>query len=59
MWDDSSPGESKDMDGGDGDGGEKEGGAVDDEWEAHVDDNTGHTYWCHVHTGESTWHKPT
>ena len=41
------------------DGGEEEGGAVDDEWEAHVDEDTGHTYWCHVHTGESTWHKPT
>ena len=62
--DDSAPGGgSKDTDGGSGggggDGGEEDGGAVDAEWQAHVDDDTGHTYWCHVHTGESTWHKPT
>ena len=38
--------------------GKEDGGAVDAEWQAHVDEDTGDTYWCHVHTGESTWHKP-
>ena len=28
------------------------------EWQSHYDENTGHYYWIHGTTGESTWHDP-
>ena len=28
------------------------------EWQSHYDENTGHYYWLHGTTGESTWHDP-
>ena len=34
------------------------GGDPGSEWQSHYDENTGHYYWLHGTTGESTWHDP-
>ena len=35
-----------------------DGGDPGSEWQSHYDENTGHYYWLHGTTGESTWHDP-
>ena len=34
------------------------GGDPGSEWQRYYDENTGHYYWTHGTTGESTWHDP-
>ena len=34
------------------------GGDPESEWQSCYDENTGHYYWTHKTTGESTWHDP-
>ena len=34
------------------------GGDFGSEWQRYYDENTGHYYWLHGTTGESTWHDP-